>query len=193
LHRSVGAVVLAAGAGSRFLADGGADLADHKLLAPFRGAPLASWALRSVAAAGFGRVIVVTGAVDLDHLVPDDFDVLHNRRWADGQATSLALAVELAEQADMRAIVVGLADQPLVPSSAWRSVGAAAGPIVTATFDGVRRPPVKLDRSVWGSLPTEGDEGARMLFKLRPELVSEVPCTGNPIDIDTVEDLDQWS
>jgi CTP:molybdopterin cytidylyltransferase MocA len=89
--------------------------------------------------------------------------------------------------------VVGLGDQPLVPASAWRSVGAAAGAIVVASFDGQRQPPVKLDRTVWPDLPVGGDFGARHLLTRRPELVSEIPCRGNPVDIDTVEDLRSWS
>lgn len=198
---SVGAVVLAAGAGSRFIEGGGAELADHKLLVRFQGRALAAWTFEAVAAAGFDRVIVVTGAVDLAGLVADAFDdgpdtaveVVHNPGWNQGQATSLALALDLAADRGLQAVVVGLADQPMVPASAWRAVGSASGPIVTATFGGVRRPPVKLDRSVWDLIPTAGDEGARILFRLRPELVSEVPCSGNPIDIDTVEDLERWS
>ncbi len=195
---TVAGVILAAGAGSRFLDGGGATVAAHKLVAPFRGRPLIAWSLLAAQEAGFNQLYVISGAVDVSAIVaetlgPDRATVLQNPRWAEGQATSLTLAAEAAESDQHRAIVVGLGDQPLVPASAWRSVGAAAGDIVTATFDGKRRPPVKLERSVWGDLPDSGDEGARSLFRLRPELVSELPCTGNPIDIDTVEDLQQWS
>lgn len=196
---SVVGVVLAAGEGSRFRAStvGHADAPDHKLTAPFRGRPVLSWVLESADGAGFNHLYVVAGAVDVSEIVAatvgDRADVIHNPKWAEGQATSLAAAVDRATTDGVRAIVVGLGDQPLVPASAWRSVGAAAGEVVTATFDGVRRPPVKFEKTVWDLLPTTGDEGARMLFRLRPDLVSELPCSGNPTDIDTLEDLQQWS
>lgn len=184
---TVAAAVLAAGGGSRFAGD------THKLLAPLRGRPVVTWVLEQVLAAGFDEVLVVTGADPLDGLLPPEVRRLHNERWAEGQATSLALAVSHADTAGHSALVVGLGDQPLVPASAWRTVGASAGAVVTASFAGDRRPPVKLDRAVWPLLPTEGDEGARALFRLRPDLVSAVPCSGNPVDIDTVEDLARWS
>jgi CTP:molybdopterin cytidylyltransferase MocA len=197
----VAGVLLAAGAGSRFSAGNdnseGAERPAHKLLADFRGRPLLAWALEAADRAGFNQLYVVAGAVDVTavvhQVVGDRATVLPNPRWAEGQATSLAVAVRTATEDDHRAIVVGLADQPLVPTSAWRSVGASAGEIVTATFNGKRRPPVKFERSVWDDLPDTGDEGARTLFRLRPELVSELPCSGNPVDIDTLEDLQQWS
>lgn len=192
-------MVLAAGEGSRFIASLDAEhgTPGHKLTAPFRGRPLSAWALEAAAGAGFNQLLVVTGAVDLTDVIADAVGdaaiVVHNPNWADGQATSLAAGVAAAKAAGHRAIVIGLADQPLIPTSAWRAVGAAAGDIVTATFDGKPRPPVKLERSVWDDLPTSGDAGARTLMQLRPELVSELPCKGNPVDIDTVEDLQRWS
>ena len=195
-------VVLAAGAGSRFRAatsgsspDGGG--ATHKLLAEFRGRPLIAWALSAADEAGFDDLIVITGAADVSAVVTetvgDRATLVHNPRWREGQSTSLTAAAVAAAEAGHRAMVVGLGDQPLVPATAWRSVGAAAGEIVTATFDGKRRPPVKFERSIWGDLPVSGDEGARTLLRLRPELVSELPCKGNPVDIDTLEDLQRWS
>ena len=62
-----------------------------------------------------------------------------------------------------------------------------------ATYRGVRRNPVRLDREIWPLLPTSGDEGARVVMRERPDLVEAVACPGDPLDIDTVEDLSIWS
>lgn len=185
----IAAVVLAAGGGSRFAGP------THKLLAPYRGTPVVSWAIESAVAAGLARTAVVVGAADLTALVPPGVVVLVNDRWEAGQATSLAVAVAWAEAQGLEAIVVGLGDQPLVDPDAWRAVAAGDGvhPIVAASYDGTRGNPVRLDRPVWPLLPRAGDEGARVLMRQRPDLVGAVPCEGQPADIDTVEDLDQWN
>ena len=184
---TIAAVLLAAGAGSRF--DGG----EHKLLADLRGRPVIAWSLDAVIAAGFNQVFVITGAVDLDGYLPPEVTSVAASRWAEGQALTIQAGIEAADAAGHDAVVVGLGDQPFVPASAWRAVGASRGPIVTATFDGAARPPVKLERSVWDLLPTDGDAGARELVRARPDLVSEVPCSGTAADIDTAEDLARWN
>lgn len=184
----VAAVLLAAGGGARF-GDAG-----HKLLAPLRGRPLVVWALRAAVAADLGALVVVSGAVPLDDVVAEEAAgravVVHHERWRDGQAGSLQAGIAWCADRGVDAAVVGLGDQPFVGLDAWRTVAAAThAPVVTATFGGRRRPPVRLARAVWDLLPRDGDDGARVLIRQRPDLVGEVACGGNPIDVDTPEDL----
>lgn len=185
---TVAAVVLCAGAGSRFAGDG------HKLRAVARGRPLVSWAVGAAVAAGLDETVVVTGAVDLADVLPDGVTVLANELWADGQSTSLRVAVDWCARQDHGAVVVGLGDQPGLTPAAWQALAAPSPtPIAVATYRGVRGHPVRLEAPVWPLLPVSGDEGARRLLASRPELVTEVPCEGDPRDIDSREDLRRWN
>jgi CTP:molybdopterin cytidylyltransferase MocA len=182
------AVVLAAGGGTRYAGSG------HKLLAERDGRAVVEYAV-DAALAGIGRVLVVAGATPLPDSIATTpgVRVIHHAGWAQGQATTLAAAIrEAATDATLDAVVVGLGDQPSIPPEAWRRVADADAPIAIATYDGRRRNPVRLHRSIWPLLPATGDEGARSLVSLRPDLVEEVPCSGSPEDIDTVEDLLRW-
>jgi molybdenum cofactor cytidylyltransferase len=179
------AVVLAAGAGSRYRGPG------HKLDAAVGGRALVDRAVGAALSAGIGPVVVVTAGQLATGIHPSVVHVV-NERWADGQIASLRRGIEAARQLDAGAVVIGLGDQPFVTSDAWRAVAAADSAIAVATYEGVRGHPVKLRSDVWELLPTAGDEGARSLMRLRPDLVTAVPCDGSPIDIDTVEDLRRW-
>ena len=119
--------------------------------------------------------------------------ILHNERWEDGQSTSLRAATMYADARGHRTIVVGLGDQPGVPTECWQAVAAAGSDIAAADFGNGKRPPVKLTDAMWSSLPVSGDEGARALMRERPEMVESVPCVGNEADVDTLEDLRRWS
>jgi molybdenum cofactor cytidylyltransferase len=180
------AVVLCAGGSRRF------GLAQSKLLAAFRGRPLVSWALEHAAEAQVGELIVVVGSVDLSGYLPEGVLVVENPAWEWGQATSLQSGIDAARSRGHDAVVVGLGDQPLVPPDAWSAVAASDSAIAVATFQGRRTPPTRLAKSVWPLLPRDGDEGARVLMQDRPDLVEEVPCAGDALDIDTAEDLARW-
>lgn len=179
------AVILAAGAGTRFLGAG------HKLDARLGEQSVLARAVDAALAAATGPVVVVTAGQVRTTLPPDVIHVV-NHRWAQGQSTSLLAAVDTARQLAGSAIVVGLGDQPFVSPMAWRAVAATDAPIAVATYDGRRGHPVRLRQDVWPLLPDSGDQGARELMRLRPDLVTAVPCAGSPIDIDTVEDLRRW-
>ena len=161
------AIVLAAGAGSRF---GGAKQA---LLLPE--------VLRRLRESSVDRVVVVTGA----HPVESDARVVRCPDWERGPGASLRCGLATLDD-NVEAAVVVLADGPdLSPAAvdrvldAWRD---GAGEVVAASYAGDRGHPVVLDRSVWPRVP---DEGARAL---EPALV---PCDdlGPPGDVDAADEV----
>ena len=186
------AVLLAAGAGSRFVGS------EHKLLAtlPQSGdRSIFEMSLQQVLEAGFTTIVVVTGAADIPSamLAHPNVTVVHNSRWAEGQSGSVLMGVHEAQRLNANTVVVGLADQPFVTAEAWRRVAHATTPIAVAAYFGRNGNPVRLHESIWPLLPHSGDSGARDLIRLRPELVSQVDCPGSAADIDTQEDLAQWT
>jgi CTP:molybdopterin cytidylyltransferase MocA len=188
----IAAAVLAAGRGQRF----GGDV--PKVLAPFRGRPLVAHALAAATASGLAPVLVVVGnAADTvtTMLSNENIVVVRNDQWQRGIASSLVAALcDLMPRTDVNAVVVGLADQPLVGAEAYCRLAAAyddGARLAVATYHGVRGNPVLLAREHWDeAMALTGDEGARVL--LRRHGATEVPCdgTGSPTDVDTPADLE---
>jgi CTP:molybdopterin cytidylyltransferase MocA len=186
----VSAIVLAAGAGSRF---GGG-----KLLAPFGGRTLLGATLDGLRGAPVDETIVVVGAEGerlREESTAHGARVVENRDWAEGMSTSVRAGLDACSP-ESRAAVVVLADQPLVGAGAvGRLVDAFKGGarVAVATYGGEPRNPALFAREVWPLLGREmsGDRGARAVLARHPELVTEVPCddVADPADVDTVEDL----
>lgn len=168
----IGAVVLAAGAATRF------------------GAPkqvqLLPDVLRRVEASPVDEVVVVEGAYRLGGESPQSqARLVHCPEWERGPGASLRCGLAaLSDEVD--AVVVVLADGPrLAPEAVTRVIGsweADGGDVVAASYGGVRGHPLLLSRARWASVP---DEGLRVV---EPRLV---PCDdlGDPGDVDTPEDL----
>lgn len=164
----IAAVVLAAGAASRF------GEPKQRLLLPEVLARLARTSVEDV--------VVVAGAHELDAAPAR---IVECPEWERGPGASLRCGLGALPE-DAEAAVVCLADGPnLAPAAVERVLAAwrnGQGEIVAASYDGSRGHPVVLGRSAWGSVP---DEGMRAL----PAAL--VPCDdlGHPGDVDTREDL----
>ncbi len=185
----VAVAVLAAGRGSRL----GGDI--PKPLVELRGRPLVSWALDAATGSGLRPVVLVVGhhGNAVARVAPEGVIVVRSRRWRRGIARSLRAALEVLEPwAQVGAVAVGLADQPLVGPDAYRRLAGAyreGATLAVATYHGQRRNPVLLGRTMWAKArQLDGDEGARVLMD---EGAVEVDCTdtGSPADVDTLDDL----
>jgi CTP:molybdopterin cytidylyltransferase MocA len=163
----VAAVVLAAGAGSRF---GGPK---QQLLLPA--------VLEALRASSVEALVVVAGAYPLDVDAP----VVECPEWELGPGASLRCGLN-ALSPEAEAAVVVLADGPdLAPAAVDRVIEAwrrGAGEILAASYGGERGHPVLLGRSVWSRIP---DEGARAFDPIL------IPCDdlGPPGDIDRPDQL----
>jgi CTP:molybdopterin cytidylyltransferase MocA len=207
----VAGILLAAGGGTR--------LGQPKATVELGAMTLAErgvWLLRD---GGAAPVLVITGAVPVE--IPGTA-AAHNPDWASGMGSSLALGLrallapaggmdavdaliaapregasaEAFAAADVSAVVIALADQPLIGSAAVRRLidaHAAGAAVVVAAYQGKPRNPVLIPRGYWAAVAdaAAGDTGARPFLRAHPELVTLVECgdVGRPDDIDTPEDL----
>jgi len=186
----VAVAILAAGRGSRL----GGDV--PKPLVELRGRPLVSWALGAATASDLRPVVLVVGhrGEAVTRAATEGVVVVRSRRWRRGIARSLRAALEALEPwAQVGAVAVGLADQPLVGADAYRRLAGAyaeGARVAVATYHGQRRNPVLLGRTMWAEARRlDGDEGARAL--MGDDGVVEVDCTdtGSAADVDTLDDL----
>jgi CTP:molybdopterin cytidylyltransferase MocA len=183
--------VLAAGRGVRF----GGEV--PKQLMPLAGRPLAAYAVDAALASGLSPVVVVVSDERVEAALHTTGAVtfVHNDAPERGISSSLQSALRALEPDEkVDAVVVGLADQPLVGPDAYRRIAHAyddGARLAVAVYDGTRGNPVLIGREHWEeALALSGDEGARVL--LRGYGAREVPCdgTGDPTDIDTPDALE---
>ncbi len=164
---SVAAVVLAAGAATRFGAP------KQNLLLPD--------VLARVRESGLREIVVVAGA----HDVEAEASIVRCDRWELGPGASLRCGLEALSPGVEAALVV-LADGPDLASAAIDRVIAAwrreRVPLVSASYAGTRGHPLLLAREAWADVPDEG-------LRTRSPLL--VPCddVGPPGDVDRPSDL----
>jgi nicotine blue oxidoreductase len=171
----IACVVLAAGASTRF-----GSPKQELLLEPV---------LERVRRSSVDQVVVVLGA----HELGTTARAIRCPDWERGPGASLRCGLN-ALPSEAEAAVVVLADGPdLAPEAIDRVIGAwrtGGGPIVAATYGGIRLHPVLLDRHRWSLVPDEGAKGLDAVL---------VPCDdlGPPGDVDFTDEVPErlkpWS
>ena len=189
----VGAVLLAAGEGSRL---GGMP----KCLLRLQGVPLINRHLVALSGGGIDEVVVVTGYhhADIEPAVETfPVTVVRNPHPESGQQSSVRLGLEaLGSKFDV--ILVALADQPLLSSAEFTEMISAfkrrpdGSSIVYPEVKGRRGNPVVFSGEVIAALlATQQPIGCRKFMDDHPELVHKYATDNDRfiIDIDTPEDL----
>jgi CTP:molybdopterin cytidylyltransferase MocA len=143
----IGAVVLAAGASTRY------------------GRPkqweLLPAVLERLALGELDQIVVVEGAHPFGAELGSRLSRVHCADWALGPGASLRCGLGALDAGVTHAVIV-LADGPgLDPRAVARVLDHRSdADVVAASYDGARSHPLVLARSIWGSVP---DEGARAL------------------------------
>jgi CTP:molybdopterin cytidylyltransferase MocA len=174
------------------------------LLARFRGQPLAAHAFATVAAAREAGIVaratavIAAGDEGIWSLARDaGLDLVLNDDPAAGLARSLRLGLDSLAASEASAVLILLADQPLVRLevlqslvAAWRASKSA---VVRPRYEGdpdVPGHPVLLDRSAWWlRYRLAGDAGLASLLALVERPAERVTVAGRNPDIDTPADL----
>jgi molybdenum cofactor cytidylyltransferase len=183
-------IVLAAGSGSRF--------GSTKQLAEIDGIPLVRHAMNVATKACAERTVLVAGhewnSVS-DACAPLPGFLIVNENHAEGLGTSIAAAVRSVRHA-ARAIVVLLADQPLITAEHLQALCAAWGGaddeiVATQYADAVGAPVLFPPGSFEDLVMLCGDAGGRHLLSDSRFKVTKIVFEPAAVDIDTRTDLDQ--
>jgi molybdenum cofactor cytidylyltransferase len=183
------AVVLAAGAGSRF---GGG-----KLLAELDGIPLIAHVLQVARSAPVGEIVVVVppaAALLVEVVAAHGAKSTVNPDPSRGIASSLRVGLAAVAPGAPSALIL-LGDQPRVAGTVIQALLSAVVPagksIVAPRYSGRAGPnPLLLLRSAWRLAEgLRGDRGMQQVMRARPELVFRVRVEGENPDVDTPADL----
>ena len=175
---SLAVALLAAGGATRY---GGG-----KLDALLAGRPLGQWALDAAHTVAYDRLAVVVG--DRAPEFARGCELLVNERAAEGLGTSAALAARWAQGSD--ALVILLADMPLVSAETLASLVAAGGPAAVVYPGGKPGAPACFPAVLFAALEAlTGDSGAAGILHGRADVTLIEVSPEELRDVDRPEDL----
>ena len=187
-HARIFAIVLAAGAATRF--------GSNKQLAEYRGEPLVRRAARVASSACGSRTVLVLGhewRTVYTACKPFPGGFVLNTDYASGIGTSIATGVAaIRHVAD--AVLVVLADQPLVSAEHLQALQSSWSgkdkDIVASTYAGTTGVPALFPAGCFDQLCSlDGDKGAQALLYDSTYVLRTIENQDAELDIDTPADL----
>jgi len=190
----IGAIILAAGSGSR--------MGQAKQLLMVEGESLVRRAARAALDGGCEAVVVVIGAYS-DLVATELADLpIHsaiNESWSDGIGSSIrtGLAALLRVDPSMAAAMIAVCDQPHLNSDVIRNLltawSASEKPMAACEYAGTIGPPCCFSRTKFVDLSRLPDaDGAKRLLRADPANVATIPWPAGADDLDTPEDLQRF-
>jgi molybdenum cofactor cytidylyltransferase len=183
----IAGLLLAAGRSSRFGAD--------KLCAKLDGKAVIRWSAQALSSVDVVYVVIPPGADAITQALSRlDVRFVINLGRLEGMASSIRAGIAALSD-DVDAVVISLADQPLVRAnvvnalcSRWREGGVAA---VAPEYRDGRGHPVLFGRECFAALEAlRGDVGARSVLDALESRVAPLPVDDvMPVDVDTPEAL----
>ena len=142
-----------------------------------------------------GPIYVVTGAyhdVISNELI--DAQIIYNRKWQDGMASSISYAMRSIDQEFLDGVIIILSDQVFLTSNILLKLTAKSSTstkkIVNCQYQKGMGPPTYFDKSLFPELEQlSGDDGAKSLVKKYTTLKSSVDFPRGDVDLDTIEDI----
>jgi molybdenum cofactor cytidylyltransferase len=184
----IAALLLAAGRSTRFGAD--------KLCAKLKGKAVIRWSAEALSAADVVYVVIPPGADAITQALSRlDVSFVVNLARAEGMASSIRAGVA-ALDADVDAVIIALADQPLVSKDVVRALAERwrAGDVdaVVPEYRDGRGHPVLFGRDCFAALQAlRGDIGARSVLETLGDGVARVSVDADaPADVDTPDALE---
>ena len=181
---TVGAIVLAAGLGTRM---GGA-----KPAMSVNGRPMVAHVLAAAHKAGLPALLVVGAHANVVRAAAPNIPTVHAANYASGLSHSLKAGLQAAP-ASWTAALILLADMPFVTAETLQALATAlrsGAPAVVPTHDGRRGNPAGFTRATWpGLMALQGDRGARSLLDDLCAQEVEVDDPGIHRDLDRPQDI----
>ncbi len=191
---NIGIILLAAGSSSR--------MGKSKQLLLVKGEPLLTKTTRAAVESKADCVVVVLGSNFENHqTIIQDFavDILCNDEWHKGMGNSLKKGLvhlqQLAKQVD--AAIVLVCDQPYLKNETINNLitkyQSSKSKIIASYYSGAAGVPVLFDASLFNEIFMLPDEqGAKKIIQQHPDLLSTIDFPKGIVDLDTLEDYEEF-